>query len=108
LITSALSAVAGGVTVERRVAGREHVKVGIDRHWREIVDLEEQTDASDELMASGGELVLAVGLRLQQTGDTTARPHDHPAFGPTVVGSEGLSSTSSNPSTSTKKWMAGS
>lgn len=51
----------------------------------EVVDVQEQPDATAELVADGSGLTLAVGLREQQPGLRAGRAHHHPSLRPAVV-----------------------
>ena len=74
----------------------------------EVVDAKEQADAPGELLADDGVLMLAVCLREQDAGLASAGRTTTQRFGRPSLVSDGVSSTSSNRSTSTKKRIAAS
>ena len=74
----------------------------------EIFHVEEETDPASGLSAHHSGLVFSVSLREEQAGHGARRADHDPSLGAPVIGQGRESSTSSKPSTSTKKLTAGS
>jgi hypothetical protein len=74
----------------------------------EVLDVEEETHPPGSLSPDAGGLIFSVSPREQQACHGTWRADDYPCLGRPPFVRAGESSTSSKPSASTKKLMAGS
>jgi hypothetical protein len=74
----------------------------------EVLNVEEETHPAGGLLPDDGGLVFPVSPREQQAGHGTWRPYYYPPLGYPSFVKAGESSTSSKPSASTKKLIAGS